>query len=163
MAAMTSPVSDADMLAKVDGVVAAHVALDPTIAMPQNMHSLLFTTYQQALLEETRQNANNHISMNDGSKPTGPREVSLGGISYNNDNDWTVWLNSERVKPDALPPRVLAFKVTKNYVDMKWFDDVSNLIFPIRLHPHERFNLDDRLFLPGAGLDSVLVTPKSGT
>jgi hypothetical protein len=32
---------------------------------------------------------------------------------------------------------------------MKWFDEYTNQVFPIRLRPHQRFNIDARMFLPG--------------
>jgi hypothetical protein len=42
-------------------------------------------------------------------------------------------------------------KVSRAYIDLKWFDGYTNKIYPIRLRPQERFNLDSRIFLPGTG------------
>ena len=152
VASMTT--SESSAMDRIEQSIAAHVALEPGSVVPPDLKSLFFTSWQHALLAETRQNYRDHPLISGSGKTTGPREISLGGISYRDAKNWTVWLNSQRVKPDALPPQVLSFNVARDHVDLKWFDDASNLIYPIRLHPHERFNLDNRIFLPGAGLDA---------
>ena len=81
--------------------------------------------------------------------PPEQREIRLGGIVYHGKKDWVIWLNDKRVMPDALPSEVLDLNVYKGYVEMKWFDEWSNQIYPIRLRPHQRFNIDARIFLPG--------------
>jgi hypothetical protein len=81
--------------------------------------------------------------------PPEEREIRLGGIAYHGSNDWTIWLNEKRVSPDAIPKEAMDLKVYKGYIEMKWFDEWSNQIYPIRLRPHQRFNLDARMFLPG--------------
>ena len=77
------------------------------------------------------------------------RYVTLGGIVYNGENDWTIWLNGKRVTPDALPVEALDLQVYEDYIEVKWFDDYTDQIFPLRLRAHQRFNLDMRIFLPG--------------
>jgi hypothetical protein len=79
----------------------------------------------------------------------GIRELSLSGIVYRGKSDWTIWFNEQRVTPKAIPEEVLDLKVTKDYIDLKWYDGYTNRIFPVRLRPHQRFNLDTRIFLPG--------------
>jgi hypothetical protein len=81
--------------------------------------------------------------------PPEEREVSLSGISYMSANEWTIWINGQRVTPDALPVEAMDLKVYEQYVEIKWFDEYSNQILPIRLRPHQRFNMDTRIFLPG--------------
>ena len=81
--------------------------------------------------------------------PPEKREIRLAGIVYRKGGDWTIWLNEQRVTPDAIPEEVLDLKVYKTYIELKWFDDYTNQIFPIRLRPHQRFNIDTRIFLPG--------------
>lgn len=81
--------------------------------------------------------------------PPETRNISLGGIVYAADGSWTIWLNGKRVTPKSLPPEVLDLKVYKNHIEMKWVDAYTNQIFPLRLRPHQRFNLDTRIFLPG--------------
>lgn len=81
--------------------------------------------------------------------PPEEREIRLSGIVFNGAKDWTIWLNEERVTPEALPEEILDLKVFKSYIEVKWFDEYTNQIFPIRLRPHQRFNIDTRIFLPG--------------
>lgn len=78
------------------------------------------------------------------------RDVSLGGIVYISNKDWTIWLNGARVTPGALPKEALGLTVRDRLVELQWFDEYTNQIFPIRLRPHQRFNLDTRMFLPGS-------------
>ncbi|MGE4314491.1 MAG: hypothetical protein AB7E85_09530 [Pseudobdellovibrionaceae bacterium] len=77
------------------------------------------------------------------------REISLGGIMYNAPDDWIIWLNKEKITPEALPEEVMGVDVHKDYVELRWFDKQTNKIFPVRLRPNQRFNLDALLFLPG--------------
>ncbi len=77
------------------------------------------------------------------------RDITLGGIVYKGENDWTIWLNGERVTPRAVPEEVLDLRVFKDYIEVKWIDETTNQVFPIRLRTHQRFNLDMRIFLPG--------------
>ncbi len=81
--------------------------------------------------------------------PPEKRDIVLGGIVYVAQGDWTIWLNGKRVTPDALPLEILDLNVHNEYIEMKWFDEWSNQIFPIRLKAHQRFNIDTRIFLPG--------------
>lgn len=81
--------------------------------------------------------------------PPAQRELSLGGILYSSKDDWTIWLNGKRVTPTAIPSEVLGMQVFNQYIEMRWLDDWSGQIFPIRLRPHERFNMDTRIYLPG--------------
>jgi len=77
------------------------------------------------------------------------RELSLGGILYSDKKDWTIWLNGQRITPATKPEEVVGLKVFKDYIELKWFDKKSLQIYPIRLRSHQRFNLDNNLFLPG--------------
>jgi hypothetical protein len=77
------------------------------------------------------------------------REITLSGIAFVHENEWTVWLNGMRITPHAIPPEIIDLKVFKEHIDVKWYDKYSNKIFPIRIRPHQRFNLDTRVFLPG--------------
>tara|TARA_X000000950_G_scaffold63384_1_gene77497 strand:+ start:10196 stop:10756 length:561 start_codon:yes stop_codon:yes gene_type:complete len=77
------------------------------------------------------------------------RDISLGGILYKKQGDWTIWLNGNRVTPDALPIEALELRVHEKYIEIEWFDEYTKQIFPIRLRPHQRFNMDARIFLPG--------------
>ncbi len=120
---------------------------------PRTIPSLFFTPWTQALIKEYR----GYIHMNpdtggggdDEVRQPGVRELALGGISYRGEDDWTIWLNGQRITPKALPDQIHDLSVTGEYVDIKWYDSYTNIIFPVRLRPHQRFNLDTRIFLPG--------------
>lgn len=78
-----------------------------------------------------------------------PRNVTLAGIVFRSNKDWVIWLNNRRVLPNAIPSEILDLQVHKDYIKLEWFDKDSNQIFPIKLRPHQTFNLDTRIFLPG--------------
>lgn len=129
---------------------------DATV-LPESLQTLFFTAWQHALLQEakklftTRLPNPGEVGSSASTAPRNPgiRELSLGGIAYGSGKKWTVWLNGVRITPDAIPPEVLDIKVSRAYIDLKWFDGYSNKIYPVRMRPHERFNLDSRIFLPG--------------
>lgn len=130
---------------------------DATVT-PENVATLFFTAWQHALLQEAKIGFTTRApdpgevgtASNEGAAP-GIRELSLGGIAFSSGKKWTVWLNAVRVTPDAIPDQVLDIKVSRSHIDLKWFDRFTNKIYPVRLRPHERFNLDSRIFLPGNG------------
>lgn len=127
---------------------------------PTDIQSLFFTYWQyQSILDsksvrgvvrpptEAELEA---IERGDDLKPkAAERYLSLSGIVYVNEDEWTIWFNSKRVTPDAVPSEVLDLKVYEHYIEVKWFDDYTNQIFPVRLKAHQRFNLDQRIYLPG--------------
>ena len=81
--------------------------------------------------------------------PQDQRFITLGGILYKSGKAWTIWLNGQRVTPDALPEEVLDLRVFKNYVEMRWYDVYTKRIIPVRLRTNQRFHMDARIFLPG--------------
>jgi hypothetical protein len=126
--------------------------------------SLLFTYWEQVAIEDARRSIgtnrapteaelmrdlNQQADVEKVKPPPEERYVSLSGIAFNAKEKWTIWLNGERVTPDAIPPEVLDLKVFSKYIEIKWYDDYTNRIIPIRLRPHQRFNIDTRIFLPG--------------
>lgn len=133
---------------------------DPDIN-PQDLGTIFFTLWQHALLQEAKIGFLSRLPMpgelNEDAvtdplqRPRGIRELTLGGIVYAGSKDWTIWLNGQRVTPDSLPEEAIDLKVKNKYIELKWFDTYTNLIYPIRLRPHQRFNLDTRIFLPGTG------------
>lgn len=82
--------------------------------------------------------------------PPPPRILHLSGIVYTSANDWTLWLNGLRVVPRDMPPAIKDIKVSKEYIDLKWFDATSGQTIPVRLRPHQRFNIDSKTFMPGS-------------
>ncbi|MCF8495827.1 MAG: hypothetical protein K9G62_04075 [Alphaproteobacteria bacterium] len=136
--------------------------------LPQT--SLLFTYWEhQALLDakstrgavRTRSQEDPGAAQTPGSSKETPepapppqptitdREIALGGIAYTSAKEWTIWLNGHRITPKAIPHEIRDIKVYKEYIELKWFDEITNRIFPIRLRPHQRFSLDSKVFLPG--------------
>lgn len=130
---------------------------------PNDIPSLLFTYWERIAINDARRSSrdgsfknteddsgNAEVPVEERIKPPPEeREISLGGIVYVALDDWTIWLNGERVTPQALPKEILDLKVHEEFIEVKWFDEWSNQIFPIRLRPHQRFNIDTRIFLPG--------------
>lgn len=127
---------------------------------PEDIQSLFFTYWQYQSIQDSKSVRGvvrppteaelEAIERGDDLKPDpSERYLSLSGIVYTHEDDWTIWFNSKRVTPDAVPPEVLDLKVYENYIELKWFDDYTNQVFPIRLRAHQRFNMDQRIFLPG--------------
>lgn len=127
-------------------------------AFPQ-MVSLFFSRWEHDLIIDARLGLNvrpPESPVEDLSSPasiqatdSSIRELSLGGIVYHSANSWTFWLNGMRITPNGLPEQVMNLKVFKDYIEIEWLDTSTNQIYPIRLRPHQRFNLDSRIFLPG--------------
>lgn len=151
---------------KLNESMASMAVLRKDIVKPQEIGTLVFTLWQHALLQDAkrlfttrRPTASDIAAAADGSavqaKPRGVRELGLNGILYKSKDNWIVWLNGKRMAPDALPREIIDIKVEKDYVDLKWFDVYSNLIYPVRIRPHQRFNLDSRIFLPGLTADAA--------
>jgi hypothetical protein len=131
---------------------------------PNTIPSVVFTHWEYMAVREARNNRgvarppteaelerelNTREDVQQVKPPPEERDISLGGIVFVRSNDWTIWLNGQRVTPNALPKEIIDLKVFREYIEMKWFDEWSNQIYPIRLRPHQRFNIDTRIFLPG--------------
>ncbi len=76
------------------------------------------------------------------------RLIRLSGIVYNGPNDWTVWLNGERVGPKNLPDRVMGLAVEKDRVKLKWMDLNLQRVVNLTLRPHQTYDLDTDTILP---------------
>ncbi len=125
-----------------------------------NLPSILFTFNEQMAIQDARNTDMDftgpdcevvECAPEDMPPPPPPekRYIRLGGIAFNSPDSWTIWLNKQRITPDALPEEVLDLKVFREYVEMKWYDDYTKQILPIRLRPHQAFHMDQRIFLPG--------------
>ena len=78
-----------------------------------------------------------------------PRELYLAGIAFNNKENWTIWLNGQRLTPDTVPEEIFNISVQEEFIEIIWHDKQTHRVYPIRLRPNQRFNLDARMFLPG--------------
>jgi hypothetical protein len=123
--------------------------LNPQINV-NTMSSLFLSDWEHDLITDARLGLTTSGPLPIAETPdTGLRDISLGGIVFRSSSDWTIWLNNARVTPNAIPTQVMDIKVYKEYIELEWFDRSKNLIYPIRLRAHQRFNLDTRMFLPG--------------
>ena len=129
------------------------------IYTPANIPSLFFTAQQQSLLNSARQGFNNALpedlaGLDDGDKDSleelvpSVSEIILGGILYNGSEDWVIWLNGVRTTKTTLPRQVIDIQVGAEYVQLKWFDEATNQIFPVRLRPNQKFDITKKVFLP---------------
>lgn len=135
----------------------------PMQSTNENQYPSLFFTYWQHQAIMDAKSSRGHVrpptpeeleALKNGSdediKPDpGPRELALGGIVFKGSDDWTIWLNEQRITPKAIPKEIIDLQVFKNYVEVKWHDEFTGRIYPVRLRAHERFNLDMRIYLPG--------------
>ena len=152
------PLLDVQLRIGIQESFARRLKLSTPQTRPEEMGSVLFSPWQHALLQEAkkgfraRRAAPGELTEDiNAPREKGIREISLGGIVYAAPEEWTVWLNGQRLTPDALPEEIIDIKVMEDFVQLKWFDSYTNLIFPVRLRAHQRFNLDTRIFLPGTG------------
>ena len=126
--------------------------------------SLLFTYWEQVAIEDARRSIGQNRAPTESEltrdlrtdqndertmPPPEERDIALSGIAYKGSRNWTIWLNGKRVTPEAIPEEAIDLKVFKEYIEIKWFDEYTNQIIPIRLRAHQRFNIDNRMFLPG--------------
>ncbi|MCB9988867.1 MAG: hypothetical protein H6868_05980 [Rhodospirillales bacterium] len=152
----------ASAFSDLDAMYKSKAAVHEPEVNPNDIGTMFFTLWQHTLLQEakrgfvsrdaTQGELDRQADMDllpQSERPKGIRELSLGGIVYVSSNDWVVWLNGQRLTPKAIPKEVIDIHVRKEYVELKWFDGYTNLIYPIRIRPHQRFNLDSRIFLPG--------------
>lgn len=79
----------------------------------------------------------------------GRRVITLSGIIYNGKNDWTIWLNGQRVTPKNIPPQVKALSVSAESVTLKWDDTAMVRLVNLTLRPHQQYNLDTNVITPG--------------
>jgi hypothetical protein len=140
---------------------AASLAVGEEAINPNDIPSVLFTYWEHTAITDAKRavGSTREVTQEEwqnikdeplGVKPPPEeRDITLGGIVYVTTADWTIWLNGKRVTPKAIPREVTDLKVYKEYIEMKWYDDYTNQIFPLRMRAHQRFNIDTRIFLPG--------------
>ncbi len=102
-----------------------------------------------AVMQARRGILQSKSSYEDNPTESGPRYISLAGISYIDSNDWTIWLNDEKITPNNIPERVIDLVVHKDYINIKWHDVIKQRVVVFTLKPHQRFHLDTGLLLPG--------------
>lgn len=86
------------------------------------------------------------------------RVLHLSGIVYANPRDWTIWLNGRRITPREQPDEVRGLRVSRDAIELQWYDAVNEAVVPVRLRPQQRFSLDTHSFVPVVG-DPVPAVP----
>ncbi|TVQ83124.1 MAG: hypothetical protein EA357_07220 [Micavibrio sp.] len=87
----------------------------------------------------------------DGKRRTDPRYLNLSGVLYKSPDEWVIWLNGQRLTPDRLLPEIIEINVSPSKIEMKWFDyGISDVIF-ITLRPHQFYDIETGILLPGRG------------
>lgn len=77
------------------------------------------------------------------------RFIKLGGIAYTSPDRWMIWINDQRVTPNNLLPEIVEIQVRKDYVDLKWFDEMLRKIIKIRLRPNWAYEIRTGILIPG--------------
>jgi len=154
----TEPQQEQKELTVIEDLVERVKFRSPSVLINQ-IPSLFFTSDEAALISAVRSGViarppteselNQGEAGEDFVPERGVRELALGGIVYRTSSDWTIWINGEKITPERIPSEILDIRVRKDHVRIKWFDEYTNQIFPIKLKPHQRFNIDTRIFLPG--------------
>lgn len=138
--------------------VKQRISLRNPSVMPSNIGPVFFTESEIELVRNARKGLVtraptpaelDELTGEEIAIPQGPRNIKLGGIIYTGKDDWTIWLNNQQVRPNAIPSEVLDLNVYKEYIEIEWFDEYTNKIFPIRMRPNQTFNIDSRIFIPG--------------
>lgn len=119
------------------------------------LQSLVFTYWEHLEIEDAKASigkvtvTETKVQESKVKPPPEKRFIHLEGILYTNANDWVIWLNGKQYRPKALPEESLGLIVYPDYIEVKWYDDYTNQIIPVRLRPMQRFNIDARVFMPG--------------
>lgn len=148
---------DAEVYKNLEEAYQINLSLGRSDFRPNEYNSLFYTVWQHSLLQDAKRLFRTRkpgeyevpVEQDPAKRERGIRELSLGGILFKAADNWIVWLNGKRITPDAIPKEVIDIRVDKEYVELKWLDQYNNLIYPVRIRPHQRFNLDTRIFLPG--------------
>lgn len=164
--AQEAPVADAQINAPPEVLILEQIEADlkekykKEIYIPPSIQSLFFTPSQQALLRDARagfktalpaEEKEEEAPKEDLQQNNAPaiRSISLSGIVFITPDEWTIWLNKQRVTAAKLPKEAVDLRVYKDFIELRWHDTQTNKIFPIRLRPNQTFNLDAQTFVPG--------------
>ena len=77
------------------------------------------------------------------------RFIRLGGIAFTTPDRWMIWINGQRVTPNNMLPEIVEIQVHKDYVDLKWFDELLRKIIKIRLRPNWAYEIRTGVLIPG--------------
>ncbi len=77
------------------------------------------------------------------------RIIDVDGLLYNSSNNWIVWINGKRLTPGYLLPEIVGIHVKRDSVYLEWFDSVFNKIITINMRPHQVYDIQSGILLPG--------------
>lgn len=77
------------------------------------------------------------------------RYIKVGGVFYEKENDWVVWLNGQAVTPGNLLPEIVGIEVRGSRIFLEWFDAVTDGVISITLRPNQTYDLVTGVLLPG--------------
>ncbi len=69
------------------------------------------------------------------------RRIILSGIYYRGPQDWTIWMNGQKVTPKTLLPEIVDIKVVNDRIYLKWFDIGLNGIISLQMRPHQVYDI----------------------
>lgn len=81
--------------------------------------------------------------------PPPNRQIRVSGILYVSPDVWTVWVNGRRVIPGYLLPEIVDIRVERRFVYLEWYDQMTDTIISITLRPHQTYDIDTGILLPG--------------
>jgi len=87
--------------------------------------------------------------IDDENSPPLKREIRLAGLVYDSPNDWIIWLNGHRMTPGNILPEIVEIKVNKTSVFLRWYDAVLKQVLVITLRPHQVYDIQSGILLPG--------------
>ena len=77
------------------------------------------------------------------------RYIDVDGLLYKSSSNWVVWINGKRLTPGYLLPEIVGIHVMKDRIYLEWFDSVFNKIITINLRPHQIYDIQSGILLPG--------------
>ena len=82
------------------------------------------------------------------SKYPSARTITLGDIEYKDAQNWTVWINGQKVTPSVSMKEIVDISVAPDIVHLKWFDIGLNGVFDIQIHSHETYDIATGVMTP---------------
>lgn len=89
------------------------------------------------------------VRMGEEGGPAQRRVLKLAGLLYQAPGQWIIWLNGKRVTPDRLLPEIVDIDVNMSSVYLEWFDIGLNKVISITLRPHQVYDIETGILLPG--------------
>lgn len=133
----------------VANATAAQEETDPEVLKKQPFTDSLFLTQDEISAIQRALLGVDDKSKEEDTGPKPPRILRLSGLLYKSPNDWVIWLNGNRLTPNRLLPEIIEISVESTKIHLKWFDyGINNVIF-ITLRPHQVYDMETGILLPG--------------